>query len=271
MKVGFSNLSCPQWSIEHTAKMAREMGYDGVELRLLQGNVIDPVQDAQAVVDAVATLRAQGLDVCALDSSCTFNNQERRERMHQVDSLLQWIRLAGETQVPLIRVFGGAGQEQAATEEEVDGWVAEGLSAVVPAAQQAGVTVVLETHDTFSSARRVARVLQRIDSPTIAVLWDSHHPYRVGETVEDVLEAVRGRLAHVHIKDARRIAGSSDWQLTLLGEGEVPVQEQLQALKRVGYSGYIVVEWEKKWHPEIAEPEIALPQHLAWLRERNLV
>jgi hypothetical protein len=29
------------------------------------------------------------------------------------------------------------------------------------------------------------------------------------------------------------------------------------------------VEWEKRWHPEIEDPEVALPQHLdlltAWL------
>ena len=26
------------------------------------------------------------------------------------------------------------------------------------------------------------------------------------------------------------------------------------------------MEWEKRWHPDIKEPEIALPQHLALLR-----
>jgi fatty-acyl-CoA synthase len=51
-----------------------------------------------------------------------------------------------------------------------------------------------------------------------------------------------------------------------MGEGEVPVREQLKVLEQYGYNGYVSVEWEKKWHPEIAEPEIALPQHIAWLK-----
>src|ERR671934_716245 len=136
-----------------------------------------------------------------------------------------------------------------------------------PIAEQAGVTIVLETHDAFSSARRVAAILDRVDSPRVAALWDSHHPYRVGETPQDVIEALGPRIAHVHVKDARRTTpDGSDWQLVLLGEGEVPVREQLQALDRHGYTGYVSVEWEKKWHPEIAEPEIALPQHIRWLR-----
>jgi len=44
------------------------------------------------------------------------------------------------------------------------------------------------------------------------------------------------------------------------------VRGQLAALREAGYTGYVSVEWEKKWHPEIADPEIALPQHIAWLR-----
>jgi hypothetical protein len=33
-----------------------------------------------------------------------------------------------------------------------------------------------------------------------------------------------------------------------------------------GYCGWLSVEWEKKWHPDLAEPEVALPQHAEKLR-----
>jgi len=29
-----------------------------------------------------------------------------------------------------------------------------------------------------------------------------------------------------------------------------------------GYPHWISVEWEKRWHPEIEAPEVAVPQHL---------
>ena len=48
----------------------------------------------------------------------------------------------------------------------------------------------------------------------------------------------------------------------LLGEGEVPVRDMLERLAAGGYPHWISVEWEKRWHPEIEEPEVALPQHL---------
>ena len=62
----------------------------------------------------------------------------------------------------------------------------------------------------------------------------------------------------MHVKDARR--RDEEWELVALGEGEVPVRESLAALGAAGYDGWLTVEWEKRWHPELAEPEVALPR-----------
>ncbi len=46
-----------------------------------------------------------------------------------------------------------------------------------------------------------------------------------------------------------------------LVEGEAPVSEALTALRKGGFKGYYSFEWEKMWHPEIQEPEIAMPHY----------
>ncbi|GER90228.1 hypothetical protein KDW_43900 [Dictyobacter vulcani] len=102
----------------------------------------------------------------------------------------------------------------------------------------------------------------------------SYRPYGIASSVSHGCEDARkygqvlgSRVAHVHVKDARRDqTEKSGWKLVLIGEGEVPVQAQLQSLYEHGYDGYVSVEWEKRWHPEIEEPEIALPQHISWLQ-----
>ena len=38
------------------------------------------------------------------------------------------------------------------------------------------------------------------------------------------------------------------------------MRESLAALRAAGYDGWLTVEWEKRWHPELAEPEVALPR-----------
>ena len=267
MKLAFSTLGCPGWTVEQVVDAAVRYGYAGVELRLLDGEVIDPTADRDKLDRAVQTLRERGVEVCALDTSCRFNLPDEAQRQRQVADLLAWIPVAKELDVPLLRVFGGAAPAGAA---EADGtrWVTDALLQAAPAAERAGVTVALETHDAFSSARRVATVLDAVGSANIGAIWDSHHPYRVGESPEEVLRLLGDRVVHVHIKDARRTgSGYMDWQLVLLGEGEIPVRQQLDALARHGYDGWVSVEWEKKWHPEIPEPEVALPQHMGVLRE----
>jgi predicted xylose isomerase-like sugar epimerase len=47
----------------------------------------------------------------------------------------------------------------------------------------------------------------------------------------------------------------------LTGTGQVPVKEQVRVLAKGGYAGFYSFEWEKGWHPEIEEPEVAFPQY----------
>lgn len=149
--------------------------------------------------------------------------------------------------------------------QEVTDHVANSLAEVMPAAERHGVTVCLETHDAFCRGEEVAAVLQQVDSPHLKAIWDVHHPYRMGESIEDTWNFIGERLAHVHVKDARPREDGS-WQLVLLGEGQVPCREIIHLLAAKGYQGYLCAEWEKKWHPEIQEPDIALPQHAQALR-----
>ena len=45
----------------------------------------------------------------------------------------------------------------------------------------------------------------------------------------------------------------------LTGNGNIPLREIIAVLVRGGYAGYYSFEWEKVWHPEIDEPEAAIP------------
>jgi fatty-acyl-CoA synthase len=146
-----------------------------------------------------------------------------------------------------VRVFGG-------DVESLDD-VARRLEPLLDPA----VTVALETHDAFSSAARVAELLRLLDAPGLGAVWDICHTWRVGEAPAEVRELLGERIALVHVKDARR-----DGELALLGEGDVPWAESLS-----GYDGWVSVEWEKRWHPVLADPEIALPQHAEILRRHR--
>jgi len=265
VKFGFSTLGCPGWTLEQVAEKAREYGYDGIELRLLDGEVITPAS-LRTNFNRITNLFASGKpELIVLGTSVRLTAADPAERTRNEQDLLSFIEIAQELKVPFIRIFGGLlpdGTPQSVGVERVS----ESLRRCAPAAERAGVTIALETHDAFSSSEAVAAVLDQVRSSAVGALWDTHHPYRMGEAVAQVWTNLANRLVHVHVKDAQRRDDGS-WQLVLLGEGEVPCREIVRALVMRGYHGYVVVEWEKKWHSEIAEPEVAFPQHIGLLRE----
>ena len=260
-RLAFSTLACPGWTLPEVINAARRYGYDGVELRLIDGEVIDPAMPA-AERERVGRLFAEaGLPIVCVGTSIRL--AEAADPAAAEAALRGSIALAHAWRAPLVRVFGG-GRPPEKPAEGVIAAVAAALSRIAPDAERLGVAVALETHDAFSSAAAVAAVLRRVPSPAVGALWDLHHPFRMGEGPERVMDLLGGRVLHVHVKDARR--GGNGWRLVLLGEGEVPVARSLEVLRARGYRGWLTVEWEKKWHPDIADPAVALPQHIACLR-----
>jgi sugar phosphate isomerase/epimerase len=45
------------------------------------------------------------------------------------------------------------------------------------------------------------------------------------------------------------------------------VEEMVRLLPQAGYDGWLSLEFEKKWHPELAPPEVALAPQARLLRE----
>jgi fatty-acyl-CoA synthase len=264
MKLAFTTLACPGWTIEQAAEAGARYGYAGIELRLLDGEVIGPGLSAAERERIARVCEATGLAICCLDTSVRVAQPDPSAREAQVRDGLVMLEHAAALGAPVIRVFAGApeGTDEAAAVAAAG----DGLARLAERGEQLGVVVALETHDVFCSSAAVAAALQQ--APRAQALWDLLHPYRIGEPTDVTLGRLIGRLAHVHIKDGRPPAGGgSSWELTLLGEGAVPTREILAALRAAGYNGWLAVEWEKKWHPKLEEPEVALPQHIERLQE----
>jgi sugar phosphate isomerase/epimerase len=253
-------LAFPDASLASAVSLGRRWGYAGVELRLVDGELIDPRMPAADRARVKQTVMAAGLPVVAVDSSIRLTGEDPGP------DLRRFLELASDWESPLVRVFGGALAADRAERQEQLGTAARVLESCVPLARRLGVAIGVETHDDFSASSVVASLLAMADPEWVGAVWDSHHPHRVGESPADVYANLGRRILLAQVKDARRRPGG-DWELVLLGEGEVPVKEMLGLLAAGGYRGWISVEWEKRWHPEIAEPQIALPQHLRVLAE----
>jgi sugar phosphate isomerase/epimerase len=263
-RIAFSTLAFPDATLARALSLGRSWGYDGVELRLIDGELIDPAMSSAARTGVKQTADGAGLPIVAVDSSIRLTGED------PAPELLRFLELASDWESPLVRVFGGplAAEDPARTAQLQA--AARVLEAAVPVAERLGVAIGVETHDAFSASAVLADLLAMVGSGSVGAVWDSHHPHRMGERPADVMTRIGARTLLAQVKDARRAPKRDDgWRLVLLGEGEVPVREMLGLLTAGGYQGWVSVEWEKRWHPEIEEPEVALPQHLdllnSWL------
>jgi sugar phosphate isomerase/epimerase len=262
LRIAFSTLAFPDATLAEATTLGRSWGYAGVELRLIDGRLIDSSMSAAERVRVKQTIAAASLPIVSVDSSIILTSEEAGLELRR------FLELANEWESPLIRVYGGPLAEEPGTRRKQMEAAASVLQEAIPLAERFGVAVAIETHDSFSASAVVAELLAMVQSKWVGALWDTHHPHRMGERPAEVYEHIGPRVLHVQVKDARRSAAhKGGWQLVPLGEGEVPVRETIRLLAASGYAGYISVEWEKYWHPDIEEPQIALPQHLKVLQE----
>ena len=96
------------------------------------------------------------------------------------------------------------------------------------------------------------------------VLWDIQHSHRsYGENWREFFYFIRPYVKHVHIKD---YSDKKD-NLTLIGDGNIPIKEIINALLLYGYGGYFSLEWEKQWHPELPDIEYGLDSFIRYIND----
>ena len=268
LPLSFSTLGCPGWSWKRILGEAQRLGYAAIELRGLMGEMNLPrcAELQPSRINATkADLSAAGLTLASLDASAHMHEAEPAARQAQLDEARRFIDLAASLGAPFVRVFGdhippGDDSRRVVTR------VVSGLQTLAEHARGTGVVVLLETHGDFTSSDSLAAIMEGVGRPEVRLLWDTHHTFVSGGEQPSTTFARIGKwVCHTHIKDSR--PDGNDRRYVLLGQGTVPVQEIVQVLASGGYAGFYSFEWEKVWHPEIEEPEVAVPQYASVMKE----
>ncbi len=267
MRVSYTTYSAPAWPLERHLAVAAETGCDGLELRNLDGQPIDPAmpEDRRTrIFDAVADA---GLEICVVGSSARFAFPCGADRRQAVDEAVAFVQLADAWDAPIVRVFGG-NYDPGPSDDEVNGWVAEALREVAVAADAYGIRIALETHDAFSTGQRARRVLDLADHTGIGVVWDFAHPVRNGETVDQTWNLIHRDVIHAHFKDMKLTGGGRDgWESVGPGEGDLPLADMVSRLVQAHYDGYVSTEWEGRDPDGADDPTAMLRAHTASIRD----
>ncbi len=261
--LSFSTLGCPDWTFQQITSFAVQHGYKGIEVRGIQRQMdLTKCPEFNTEENRKATLalmKEKGLQFVGLGSSANLHFPEGTERDKNLAEARSFIDLAQQINCPYIRVFPNKFPKDQERNATID-LIIKGLLELGDYAKGKNVIVLMETHGDVVKIEDLEKIMRSATHPNVGLVWDISNMWTVTkEPPAQAYQKLKKYIRHTHIKDAKLVDGKL--QYTLLGQGDVPVFEAIDVLAKDGYKGFYSFEWEKMWHPEIAEPEIALTDY----------
>lgn len=258
--LAFSTLGCPSWNFSQVLQNAAANQYSGIEIRGINGDLDLPKHPIFSATQIAATRRQvsdAGLKIVNLGSSANMHFLDPKKRQANLDEAKKYIELASQLACPFVRVFPNDLPKDQPEVATVDA-IIQALRELGDFAKGSGVKVLLESHGKVIQSDMLLHIMQATNHKQVGLVWDFFNMWSITkEAPAHVYSVLKKYILHTHIKDAILLDAGEKY--TLLGQGNAPVKEALHALKTGGYAGYYSFEWEKHWHPEIEDPEIAIP------------
>lgn len=261
MKLSVYTLACPEFTPAQAAAKVAALGMDGIEWRV--ANVpaeikFDPRDGGRFWGANHATLPLAGLENAARAAAAITRDNGLETSFlaggadpSDLDSVKAQMSAATILGAPAIRVGPGSLEGDhlsAAFDAGRRAW-----DGVEKTAAQMGVKAVVETHHygLMPSASAARRFMEGRDPACCGVLYDPGNMAFDGyERPEYGLQMILPWLAHVHVKTARPMITGADERRCLqwghrwctLREGIVDWAGQIEALRKLGYDGYLSLE-----------------------------
>ena len=262
-KLSFSTLGCPDWSFDKIIDFAKEHQYKGLEVRGILHEMdltkVPEFSNTGAISATMKKMQDHGLVFVDLGSSCALHFAKGEERSKNLDEGKRFINLASQLNCPYIRVFPNQLPKDRDRRETLN-LIIEGLQELGKYANGTGVTVLLESHGELIYKKDLLTVMEGANTPNVGLVWDVCNMWiATKEPPNEVYAILKPYIRHTHIKDLKIVNDKEEY--VLLGTGIVPIFQAIDLLYKNKFPGYYSFEWEKLWHPEILEPQIALADY----------
>ncbi|MBQ9859717.1 MAG: AMP-binding protein [Clostridia bacterium] len=263
MKLSFSTKGWHHCDFEEFCRVANDLHFEGIELHNVNNRLFTDKDGAFHDYTAAATRRRlyeNNLHIPCIDAVCDAAAGATEKAVAEISRCLE---IAANLNIPYVRLKATATDTEAATER-----VYALLEAMLPAAQEQGITLLVETYGIFADTARLRDLLDRFASDYVAALWNLSAAYFGGkEKPEEVIKNLGAYVRHVHINDA--VATDGEAEYCLMGEGELPIGDLMLALRSVNYDGFISLVWDPAWCEELDDMEIILTQFVHYMKQFN--
>ncbi len=239
MKLIFSTKNVNRPSFLDTCRYAYDYGYAGFEIYdavAERKQHYDSILRSDRNADAKRKLFNRGLAVSALRYPYAVESEQATE-----EALVKYVDMARNAGVErvIVRIM-----------EKTDTAVlASKLMAAIRRAEAADVQILFETAGYLAETENVIDLINFFSSAAIGVAWNTRETYfNAGESADTTIKTLGAYIKYVRLGDMK------DGKKVLIGEGELPVTNVINALSSLNFDGYICVAWNE----EIQDADIVL-------------
>jgi len=244
--------------IEECIDKAAAMGFDGIELLLVQMTS----EENSYLNNLKKRAFHNGLDLMGFSTHQGYIFPEKEERDKEIEKTIHQIELAYQLGIPTMRLNTGRwgtsksfdhlmenkGIEpvlEGYTEENGFEWVIDSIAKCMPVAERCGVVLGLENHWGLGrTPEGVKRIVEAIDSPWLKVTLDT------GNFLEDPYDKLEQLAPDTFLMQAKTYYGGGKWYTLDLDYPRIG-----EIMRKHNYKGYISVEFEGNEDPMIAVPK----------------
>ena len=264
MKVAVSSYSFSQairdgrLTLKECIAKAKEIGFEAIEF--VDFNVTSTLPEGMTMMEYAKELRAEcdrvGIAVTNFTIGADFQNRDTAEEVERVKGMVDIAEAFGATGM---RHDVASGAKPYQSFEHALPKIAEGVRQVAEYAATKGIKTMSENHGFFAQdALRVEKLMNTVNHPNYGWLVDMGN-FTCADEDPAISVGIGAPYAfYVHAKDfiIKPADGPNPGKFffqsrngnylrgTIVGQGNVPVEHSLIALKKAGYDGYVAIEFE---------------------------
>ncbi len=267
-KLCFNTLACPDWSLKEVFENAQKYGFKAVEIRGIKGDV-DILNSQSFAPSKISEIKRMAKDfdvkILNINSSVVLHEYEPEKRTKNLDAAKRYIDLAQQLECPFVRVFPDKFPKEKSKEFALD-TIKSNYETLIDYCKGSKVKVLLDAHGDLVWSEDLQKMMQGLDKKHVGVIWDFFNMHLITkESPQKMYETLKSYIEIVQIKDGF-FKPNNTYEYTLTSKGEVPIAEILRIIQGDNYKGFISFEWEKRWHPELPNPEVALPHFVEFMK-----
>lgn len=124
------------------------------------------------------------------------------------------------------------------------------------AAEKYSVSIIIETFGPLSDTKKVLEIINLFATASLSVSWNIRETYfNARESADTTIQTLGAYISYVRLGDRK---GEKD---VLIGEGDLPVGDFIDALRSLNYDGFIVADW----NDEITSYDIVLTHFISYM------